>query len=211
MQHGKIVSYGPVEAVFTHQNLLKVYGIENIIKRNAFTNMLFITYLQQLSCIQQASNSNRKLNIHIIGGGSVASQILPNLRNYNVSVGVVNVLDGDYDLATELDYNVLAEAPFSPISPISEVALKDLLKHVDLVVLTSIPFGIANVKNLEIISEFKGQIFILEESPITDRDFTEGKATFLYNQLLEKTNVRKFAIPFLLLTEIIQFEVRMSE
>jgi hypothetical protein len=54
------------------------------------------------------------------------------------------------------------------------------------VVLTSIPFGSGNIRNLEAVKAAleKGvPAFIIDEVPVEDRDFTKGKAKKLYLEL----------------------------
>jgi iron complex transport system ATP-binding protein len=191
IKNGKIEAFGTVEDTFTRQNIRTVYGIDTMIRRNPITNTLFITPLRQHDYPEHPELQNIK--IHVIVGGGNATQLLPLIKYFDISVGVVNVLDGDHDLATELGYELISEAPFSPISETSTQLLITKLNRVDCVILTNVPFGNANIKNLEVLQQFSKPIYILEQTPIESRDFTGGKATQLYNSLLTKKNVIKYS------------------
>ena len=54
-----------------------------------------------------------------------------------------------------------------------------LINKADFVILTSVPFGTGNLKNLDAANFAIGQgipTFVLNESPIETRDFTKGEA-----------------------------------
>jgi iron complex transport system ATP-binding protein len=98
---------------------------------------------------------------------------------YNVTAGVLNLFDTDQETASFLKIPVATEAP---LSPISEVAYNDnmrLVNKANIVVVTSAPFGLGNLRNLDVADyalEKRIPTFIIEESPIELRDFTQGKA-----------------------------------
>ena len=101
-------------------------------------------------------------------------------RGFNVSVGAVNALDTDYDVAQYFGLECAVEAPFSPIS--SEVLARnlELIADADVVVLASICFGPANLKNLEAAQQAAHKLVVFEEAPIETRDFTRGVAQRIY-------------------------------
>jgi len=201
LSNGKIEGFGSVEETFTREKLFKVYGIDTIIRRNPYTKKIFITPLRRGMIIENEEiiQAQKKLNIHVFAGGGNATELLPLLKLFTTSLGVINILDSDYELATELEYDVISEAPFSPISENAIKMLRERLKQTHIVILTNVPFGNANLKNLEVLEEFQMPIYILEQSPIATRDFTNGKATAIYQRLTTRPNVKIFnQIPELL-------------
>jgi iron complex transport system ATP-binding protein len=194
MNKGKIESFGTVEETITRESLFKVYGIDTIIRRNPYTKNLFITPLKKGMYIENEEiiQAQKKLNIHVFAGGGNATELLPLLKLFTTSLGVINILDSDYELATEFEYDVISEAPFSPISDRAIKLLRERLKQTQLVILTNVPFGNANVKNLEVLEEYQIPIYILEQTPIDMRDFTNGKATAIYQNLCKRDNVKMF-------------------
>jgi iron complex transport system ATP-binding protein len=70
-------------------------------------------------------------------------------EGYEVTAGVLNVLDTDHETAQSLDVTVVDEAPFSPITEESHAANLRLIENSDLVIMTSLPFGPGNMLNLK--------------------------------------------------------------
>ena len=186
-----IKAFGSPEEVITKDNIKSIYNIDVIVKRNLFTNSIYVTPLRkEVSYSLQSEKEIKTKRIHLVVGGGSALEILLKLKQYDVSVGVVNVLDDDYILANDLDYKIISEAPFSPISEESSEELKDLLKKVDLIILTNIPFGKNNLENLKVLNDIDNPIIVFEKDSIEERDYTGGIATIIYNKIKNKKNVR---------------------
>ncbi|MHA1764110.1 MAG: ABC transporter ATP-binding protein, partial [Promethearchaeota archaeon] len=182
LNDGKIKAFGPVEEIITRENIKTVYNIDVVVRKNVYTNSIFVT---PLNIQEDSNNRNMRKNakkVHVIAGGGSAVEFLPNLNSHDVSIGIINVLDDDHTLASELNYKIISEAPFSPITEESKLKLKNFLKEVDVVILANLPFGKYNLKNLEILQEFDKPIIIHEKEPIGERDYTSGSATRIYNE-----------------------------
>ncbi len=191
LKDGLIKSLGDTQDIITRENIKSVYDVDVIIKKNAFTNSVYITPIGISNQFNSSENGiGDKLKIHMVAGGGVALELLPKLKNYSVTVGVINELDDDLILARELNYEVITEAPFSPISDESTQELNELLKTIDLIILSNIPIGKGNLKNLKILNESNKNIIIHEITSIKERDFTGGLATKLYNEIKNKKNVK---------------------
>ncbi len=107
-------------------------------------------------------------------------------EGYSVTTGVLNVLDTDLETAQLLKIPVITEAPFSPITETAHKANLEMIKRARIVVLTSVPFGYGNFRNLEAAEESVSQgvpTFVIEEVPIESRDFTQGKVAKLFLKL----------------------------
>ena len=111
-------------------------------------------------------------------------------NGYNVSLGVINIGDSDYTIAKTLELNIVEEKPFSPIARENYEKNLKLIKQAEYVILTNIPIGFANIKNLEAIKEAKNLI-IIEKEPIEKRDYTRGEAIKLYYELKAGATVVK--------------------
>jgi cobalamin transport system ATP-binding protein len=197
LKKGKVEAFGTIAETITKENIKEVYNTEVVVGKNQITQSIFVIPLRNKAHFIETNLENVDMNklilkIHVIAGAGIATPLLIELQRYQVSIGVVNVLDDDHITAENLGYDLISEAPFSPISKQSENLLKRSLKDVHLVILTNIPYGNANIKNLEIINMYVGTIMILEETPIEDRDFTDGKATELYHKLCNKSNSTVF-------------------
>ncbi|MHA1819181.1 MAG: ABC transporter ATP-binding protein [Promethearchaeota archaeon] len=233
MNDGKIIAKGPVENTLTEENIRATFHISSIVKRNPITNSMYMTPLsvtlpnfpaqthniqkiENMSLSQESlnkKNSYRSYRVHIISGGGTGAQLINQiykLNNLDISIGIINVLDDDYNVSVKLGLKIISEAPFSPISKENADELKYILKKTNILIVTEVPFGPGNIENLKCIENFDGEIIFLDrkliennladESTILEnfknnfknRDFTEGRAFELINKYCHKYNTKIF-------------------
>jgi iron complex transport system ATP-binding protein len=123
----------------------------------------------------------RNQTIHLICGAGTGSSLMKLLLDdgYAVTSGVLNLLDTDQETADFLKVPIIREAPLSPISEVAHKNNLECVQKSDAVILTSIPFGCGNIKNLDaalFALEHNVPTLVLNESPIGGRDFTKGDA-----------------------------------
>jgi iron complex transport system ATP-binding protein len=176
LNDGKIFSAGTIDNVLTSENIKKVFQIDTMIKRHNITNSLYIIPVQM-----QNPRSHRNQSIHLVCGAGTGTSLMKVLREegYSVTTGVLNVLDTDYETAQLLNIPVISEAPFSSISDETHNANLKLIDQANIVVLTPVPFGSDNIKNLEALEyalDKNISTIVLDDIPIDQRDFTYGKA-----------------------------------
>jgi len=178
LNKGKIFTAGRADDVLTQKNIEKVYGIKVRVKRDELSGKLLIH--PQRKRIVKAT----KGRVHIVAGSGTAISLMNELvdNGYDVSLGVINIGDSDYVAAKTLGLDILEEKPFSPIARENYEKNLKLIKQAEYVILTNIPIGFANIKNLEAIKQAKNLI-IIEKEPIEKRDYTKGEATKLYYEL----------------------------
>ncbi|HLE02557.1 MAG TPA: hypothetical protein VI877_03605, partial [Dehalococcoidia bacterium] len=58
----------------------------------------------------------------------------------------------------------------------------ELIADAELVVVAAVPFGWANLLNIKAAAQAR-RLLLLEETPIQERDFTDGSATAIYLKL----------------------------
>jgi ABC-type cobalamin/Fe3+-siderophores transport systems, ATPase components len=183
LKDNKIVSIGAPENVLTPANIKKVYDVDVLIKRNPFTNTPYIIpYL--------FPRRNKKgMTVHVICGGGSGEQLMNTLAksHLNVTAGVLNVLDSDFETAKTLDINVIGEIPFSEITQRSYETNLDLIKKSDVVVLTDFPVGFGNLKNIEAAEKALDMgIPVIVIQTTEKRDFTNGKLKDCFARLRDK-------------------------
>ncbi len=176
LKAGRIVSTGKLGAVLTSENIRSVFQVHAMVKRHPITDSLYVIPISM-----PKSPSYRNLSVHLICGAGTGTTLMKILvdEGYNVTAGVLNVLDTDYDTAQLLKIPVTSEAPFSPITKETHEANLEMISRASAVVLTTVPFGDGNLRNLEAAKEALGRgirTFVMEEVPIEQRDFTKGKA-----------------------------------
>ncbi len=194
IHHGKIFSLGSPENVLTAENIKRVYGVDALVKRQSTTNSMYVTLLPRKdsmppspnSLLEGAPKSIRPFFVHIICGAGTGSQLMHLLieKGYKVTAGVLNAIDTDHEM-NYLGIPIVSEAPFSSISCEAHKANLELIDKADAIVLTSIPFGHGNLKNLEAaeLALENKPVLLIEKEPIEKRDFTHGEAKKIYNRL----------------------------
>ncbi len=176
LKEGKIVAVGKSEDVLTSENIKNIFKIDTIVRKNPLTKSLYAIPISTRHNLQ-----SKNMSVHIVCGAGTGSSLMKLLTDdgYNVTTGVLNLFDTDQETARFLKIPVALEAP---LSPISEVAYNDnmrLVNKANIVVVTSAPFGLGNLRNLDVVEyalEKRIPTFIIEESSIELRDFTQGKA-----------------------------------
>jgi len=178
LHKGRIFAAGGAGDVLTGENIEKVYGVKVTVKQDDISGKLLI-HPQRKRMIKEA-----KAKVHVIAGSGSAVSLMNELvdNGYNVSLGVINIGDSDYVAAKALELDIIEEKPFCPIGEKNYEKNLELIKQADYVILTNIPIGFANIKNLKAAGEAQNLI-IVEKEPIEKRDYTEGEATKLYRGL----------------------------
>jgi iron complex transport system ATP-binding protein len=186
LNDGKIVSMGNLDAVLTSENIRKVFQVDVVVKKHPITNSLYIIPISM-----PKPPLSRKLSVHLICGAGTGTTLMKILaeEGYNVTAGVLNVLDTDYETAQLLKIPVTSEAPFSSITEETYKANLEMMSKASAVVMTAVPFGYANLRNLEAAKEALERgipTFVIEDVPIEQRDFTKGKAEKHLTELKSK-------------------------
>jgi iron complex transport system ATP-binding protein len=181
-----VFAAGTLDEVLTSENIKTVFRVDAIVKKSLVTNSLYVILLSP-----QKPSESRNCAIHIIAGAGTGTLIMKALMDegYQVTAGVLNMLDTDYETAELLKIPTVFEAPFSPISEQSKIANLEMIRKAAIVVVSSVPFGYGNLSNLEAALEAAKQgirTYVIDEVPIDQRDFTNGKATALLAELGEE-------------------------
>jgi len=177
LDNGKIVAVGESNETLTSENVRKVFGVDTIVKKHPVTGFLHVIPFSRPINQQQKS-----LSIHLICGGGTGSPVMKTLldEGYRVTAGVLNLLDTDQETAQLLKIPITSEAPFSPITEEAHRANLKMISKANVLVITPTQFGDGNLRNLnaaETALEKGIPTILLEDGPIEERDFTNGKAT----------------------------------
>jgi iron complex transport system ATP-binding protein len=183
LHRGRIVALGRPEEVLTAQNIKRTFGAEVAIGRNPLTGGL---YIELAPPVRQAKEKRGRLHV-VCGGGSGVEVMHALAAEYELSAGVLSPLDTDYEVARHLGAELALEAPFAPISDEAYRKNLELMEAADEVIVCAVPFGPGNLKNLKALLELPARkIYLLEPEKIAERDYTDGRATRLVRELLER-------------------------
>ncbi len=207
LKGGVVVAEGSVYEVLTQENVRKAYGANVWVRCHPVTNRPVLVTLPDLpeEIIETGPG------VHVICGGGSGTGIFVYLRqhNFRVTAGVLNDGDTDAEAAAMLSIPFVREAPFSSISERSRDESDRMGSSASVVVVTDVPFGPANVSNLESALTFLKEgksVFLLSEPEIASRDFTGGKATGLWKDLA-KAGARSYGSVDELLSALAEISV----
>ena len=187
LKEGKIFAAGPATEVLTEKNIKAVYNAEVIIRTNPLSEKPFVTLIPEVNRMKKRKQKDFK--IHVIAGGGTAKNWLYKLENlgYQLSIGILNIGDADWQAAKELGIEMVEAPPFIDISEKEIQKNKKLIQKADLIILSDLPFGHGNLANLEVLLNYPDKTKILFSNlDIKKRDYIKGKAEKIWNELLEE-------------------------
>jgi iron complex transport system ATP-binding protein len=190
LHDGRLESQGTPEEVFTPDNIIRIYDVDVIVRKDPLTNS--VSVIPRITTIVSAMHGTR---VHVLCGGGTGGAAIIGLRDagYAPSAGVINVLDSDFELSEDLHIPVVTEVPFAQIS--DETHLQNLQRVMEAaaIVVTDFPVGPGNLKNLEaaVAALGKGKpVFIVNAETVEKRDFVGGKAKQLIDDLISRGAVK---------------------
>jgi iron complex transport system ATP-binding protein len=125
----------------------------------------------------------------VISGGGSGQDLINVLyhRGYQLSLGVLNAGDTDWQYAKSLKIPISEEKPFSGISDRAAKKNREMLIEADLVIMTNVPIGSGNLRNLKMASESLEQgkkVYYLRDREYEEFDYTGGEATELLASMI---------------------------
>ncbi len=185
VKDGKIAYAGSPEEAITKESIRDVFNADVIVKKHG----------RSVYTIPRRKVRKNGVKVHVICGGGCGREILHTLaeNGYEVSAGVVNVLDSDWEAIVELEGEFVEEAPFSPISEKAHERNLEAIISADVVVLANIFVGPGNLKNLE-AAEFSaklGKLIVVEKTPFDERNFAGSEAKKRYESIVKYAIVVK--------------------
>lgn len=183
---GDILGIGDPEHVVTADNIEKAYDIKVAIEKNKYTDTIHLTPIE----IKKKKINPISSKIHIICGGGSGQEIINTLymEGFELSLGVVNVGDSDWEHGRSLNITMVEEAPFSPISMNSHIKNMDTISKSSIIVISNVAIGNGNIKNIQAaqraLEDGKKVIWINDQSQ--DYDYTKGEATKIIESMKDK-------------------------
>ncbi len=185
---GKLFASGTPTQVLTPHNVKQAFGVEVAVEPDSYTGSPSVVLLERVSHRSRDLSAAHK--VHVICGAGTGRNLIHRLvaAGYNVTIGALGSGDIDREAAERLKLSYVPVSLFDPIDNKSHARHLDLVRSADSVIMTPIPIGQANVRNMAAAEAAKSLIMI-RDTCITDRDHTsDGSATATYNRLL-KNNI----------------------
>lgn len=182
--NGTIVDDGKPEKVITTENLKNAFGLNAAVYTNQVTGEL------DIYTFSKPKHLLRNKKVHIIGGNGTSGVVIRKLyeQKCQLSIGVLEQSDIDTAIAKAFQVESITTQNFNQMSEMIKLESKQKIETADLVVLTNCNYNELNYFNLEMASLAK-RLIIIEDTPVEGRDFTKGKATTLYKNLVQRTSV----------------------
>ncbi|MGQ9525594.1 MAG: heme ABC transporter ATP-binding protein [Armatimonadota bacterium] len=187
LKEGAVVAIGRPEDVLTADLIADVYGADVLVRPHPVTGRPHVMIVP--GPVPTAPRSDRG-RVHVVCGGGSGIAVLRALvrAGFHVTAGVLNVGDSDHSAALALDIRVAEEPPFCAVTEARAAQNRELAEQADCVLLCDTPFGPGNLANLEVVVDLRKRgmpVVILERKPVSVRDFTDGRASDLYQCLLD--------------------------
>jgi iron complex transport system ATP-binding protein len=185
LKGGILERTGSPSEVVTEEVVRAVYGASVVAGKNPKTGA---PHLAMVPRVAPAAAQRKGIKVHVICGGGTACDLMRRLviEGYTVTAGVLNEGDSDHLVARSLGLEVVEAPPFSPVSEAAHARNLELASAADCVVVSPVPIGQGNLKNLEAAAEASssGVRTILFNS-FENQDFCSGMATSVFRQLVE--------------------------
>ena len=186
LSHGEIAASGTPAEVLTAENIAAVYGARVWVRPHPVTGRPLVLPLPELPPGEALPRSR----VHVVCGGGTGTDLLLALheRGFGVTAGALHEGDPDADAARRLGIPFASEPPFSLLSYAALERAARLAEDAPIVVLTDVPFGLANQANLEAVLALcrAGKIVFCRQAAeaFAARDHTGGRAGKLWSALL---------------------------
>ncbi|WP_069649119.1 ABC transporter ATP-binding protein [Caloranaerobacter ferrireducens] len=171
LNKGEILSIGKPKEVITYENIEAAYNLNVVITKDLYTNS---PYLMPLTPKNKVQTNILDKKVHVICGGGTGVEIISKLDSlgYQVSLGVINIGDTDWELGRKLSLEIVEELPFTAIGDKAFEKNLEAIDKSDVVILCNVPYGSGNLKNL--LAAYKG--------------LKDGKTIYLFNNNNEYDN-----------------------
>ncbi|MBC7346324.1 MAG: heme ABC transporter ATP-binding protein [Clostridia bacterium] len=188
LQDGKIMALGEPTAVLTPENVRRAYGAEVLTYPHPLLRVPQVTIMPRG---QEEAAQGRGLRVHLVAGGGAGASFMEELvaRGYQLTIGVLNQGDTDWQVARILGLPMADEVPFADIGEQAYARNRELVSQAQAVVLLDIPFGRGNLRNLAVLEEALDRgipTYMLGEPDLAGRDYTGGQAGELARRLEAK-------------------------
>ena len=184
LSQGRLEAIGTPKEVLNPETIQSVYGVDVSVRRDPLTQAIYIMPHSAATAIHKHGT-----RIHLLCGGGAGGIVMKSLHDggYSVTAGVLNVLDSDYENAKDMHIQVVAEAPFAPISSENHAENLRLIDESVAVVVSPFPVGPGNLRNLEAAAhalKSGKKVILLRPQEGQSIDFVDGRADALIKGLI---------------------------
>jgi iron complex transport system ATP-binding protein len=183
MADGVVVASGRPHEVVTRELLRTVYGVTADVEISPSSGRPTVIVGPPETAVPSLD-----LRVLVVGGAGRGAPLFRMLaeRGVQVSAGVLHGTDTDDDVAARMDLARVSVPPFSAIDDAAASTWRELAAMADVIIVCDAPVGPGNLRNLELALEAARAgraIVLVDQVPIAERDFTDGRAAELWGEL----------------------------
>jgi iron complex transport system ATP-binding protein len=167
----------PPEKVLTSQILRDVFGVRAVIGTDPVTGSVQVVPVVR-SVERAARRGSRVMVVSGSGSGAALMRRLV-IEGFEVVAGALARGDTDERVASALDVQFTALAPYGEMSAEDEAGVRETARKAGVAVVCATPFGPANLGNLRAVARSGARIVLVGDLAPED-DFTHGEARRLW-------------------------------
>ena len=181
LNKGVVVAEGLPRDVLTPKNIEVAFGVRAIVSSDPASGVLGISVMETGSGGNSVGAGTR---VHVVCGGGTGARLMYRLceAGFLVTAGPLANGDTDRSAAESLGVEFVPVQAFGDIDAAAHNKHLRLIRESEIAVLSDVAFGSGNVRSLEALLE-ASLIVLATMEPIPSRDFTDGEATALFDQL----------------------------
>ena len=188
LKDGKVKADGTPQEVINRDEMEALYDMKLFVKNNPLLGKPEIIPIRVMDEIPAL----KPKRIHVICGEKGGVRLLEQLVNmgHHVTAGVLNQGSDDNEICDYLGIQHVEIGAFQPVRPEDQAKNLELMRDADAVLVADIPFGEANIRNLDGLEEVKGELYVHEN--VVNQDFTGGKVQERLAEIRKKKEVKFF-------------------
>jgi iron complex transport system ATP-binding protein len=189
LSRGRRYADGPPAEVISEDLLGRVWGVVADLRRDPRTGAPYLMPHRVITVVPPGTTPPSLGPVHVVGGGGAGSPYLRALSDdgFRLTTGALHLLDSDSETADTLGIPAVVEIPFAPLGEEVRARNRELLAAARAIVVTPFAVGPSNLANLEDLVPLVGRtpMFVVSRSTTPEWDFTGGRATGLWNALVQ--------------------------
>ena len=188
LKEGVVSADGTPQEIINRRDMEELYDMRILIKDNPLLKKPEIVPIR----VMNEAQTEHPLRIHVICGEKGGVQLIEMLDNmgHHVSAGVLNQGSDDNEICEYLDIPRVVIPAFQPVTIQDQKKNLQMMQDADVVVVADIPFGIANIHNLDGLENLKAKIYI--HAHVKENDFTDGLLDKRLREIETKKEVKFF-------------------
>lgn len=188
LKDGKVKADGTPQEVINRDEMEALYDMKLFVKNNPLLGKPEIIPIR----VMDETPASKPKRIHVICGEKGGVRLLEQLVNmgHHVTAGVLNQGSDDNEICDYLGIRHIEIGAFQPVRPENQAKNLELMRDADAVLVADIPFGEANIHNLDGLEEVKGELYVHEN--VVNQDFTGGKVQERLREIKKNKDVKFF-------------------